>query len=589
MAIKTPETNSSRDHGYQVVARKYRPLDFTKLVGQAHIAQGLSTAITTQRVGHAYLFTGARGTGKTSTARIFAKALNCVHGPTPSPCGQCDVCQGVTAGDDLDVIEIDAASNRGIDEIRQLRANAGKTPSRARYKIYIIDEVHMLTKEAFNALLKTLEEPPEHVKFMLCTTDPEKIPITVLSRCQRFDFAPVATEEIKQRLREICEAEGMMAEADALQMVARRAAGSMRDSQSLLEQLLSVCQGQITVADVNRMLGTAQSGRLGELAAALAARDVQQCLLCVDYALRERADVGQLAEQLLEYLRDILAASLGASRDILLATSPDVYDHLVRSGKQLGCETLLAMLQILDHALVRMRQSMHPRVLLEIAIIRMCQLEALDELSQVLGQLQSGVIAAASAPTAARPGIAPPTTTPMPIARPATMPNIASPPASAGNSSLQKKTDHGAPEPDSPPYRASDEVVLTAQNASEIWRQVVESLGDMTGDMAAKASRIAISGPNRLVVTVPAAYIKEYCERPTSRNRLEQQLLTVTGQTIRVDFEAMAEAAKPLTVAPATVNKRQLMKDRERNSLVQQAMEVFEAEMVEVVEPRRSS
>src|SRR6187549_411216 len=229
----------SSNSQYVVVARRYRPQDFSQLIGQGQVSQALANAISTNRVGHAYLFTGARGVGKTSTARIFAKALNCVTGPTTAPCGQCDICQGIASGGDVDVIEIDGASNRGIDEIRQLRSNVNVRPSRARFKIYIIDEVHMLTTPAFNALLKTLEEPPEHVKFIFCTTEADKIPITVLSRCQRFDFAPIETKSILARLEEIAKSEGVEADPDALQILARRAAGSMRDSQSLLEQLLS--------------------------------------------------------------------------------------------------------------------------------------------------------------------------------------------------------------------------------------------------------------------------------------------------------------------------------------------------------------
>src|SRR5579863_4283288 len=192
----TIELESDRASDYVVVARRYRPQSFAELVGQQHVAQALAGAIASNRVGHAYLFTGARGVGKTSSARILAKALNCVHGPTSTPCNQCDICRSVSTGDDVDVLEIDGASNRGIDEMRQLRQNVNVRPSRARFKIYIIDEVHMLTKEAFNALLKTLEEPPEHVKFIFCTTEPEKIPVTILSRCQRYDFAGISTEAI---------------------------------------------------------------------------------------------------------------------------------------------------------------------------------------------------------------------------------------------------------------------------------------------------------------------------------------------------------------------------------------------------------
>ncbi|HMC10226.1 MAG TPA: DNA polymerase III subunit gamma/tau, partial [Pirellulaceae bacterium] len=212
MTEKPLSDDTPRDSQYVVVARRYRPQDFSQLIGQAQVSQALANAITTNRVGHAYLFTGARGVGKTSTARIFAKALNCVRGPTTEPCGECDICQGIASGDDVDVIEIDGASNRGIDEIRQLRSNVNVRPSRARYKIYIIDEVHMLTTEAFNALLKTLEEPPPHVKFIFATTEPNDVPITIRSRCQRFDFGGISIPRILDRLKGIVTAEGMKAD-----------------------------------------------------------------------------------------------------------------------------------------------------------------------------------------------------------------------------------------------------------------------------------------------------------------------------------------------------------------------------------------
>jgi DNA polymerase-3 subunit gamma/tau len=255
--MELPSLPAASDGRYTVIARRYRPQSFDELVGQEHVARALQQAISSGRVGHAYLFTGARGVGKTSAARILAKALNCVEGPTPTPCNVCDVCLRVTAGDDVDVLEIDGASNRGIDEIRQLRQNVAVRPSRVRYKIYIIDEVHMLTKEAFNALLKTLEEPPEHVKFIFATTEPQKIPITILSRCQRFDFAGVSSAAIQARLAQIAAAEGVQVEPEALQILASRAAGSMRDSQSLLEQLLAMGHDRISAADVNQLLGIA--------------------------------------------------------------------------------------------------------------------------------------------------------------------------------------------------------------------------------------------------------------------------------------------------------------------------------------------
>src|SRR5687767_12617176 len=304
--IWRPTANEQPSDGqYVVIARRYRPQSFGELIGQEHVARALQQAITSDRVGHAYLFTGARGVGKTSAARIFAKALNCVRGPTPDPCNQCDVCVRVAAGDDIDVLEIDGASNRGIDEIRQLRQNVAVRPSRVRYKIYIIDEVHMLTKEAFNALLKTLEEPPEHVKFIFATTEPHKIPITILSRCQRFDFAGISPSAIEQRLAQIASAEGVSVEPEALQILASRAAGSMRDSQSLLEQLLALGHERITAADVTDLLGIAPAERLSGMVGHLVARDAAAALAELDAILRGGVEVGLLLDQLVGYFRDV--------------------------------------------------------------------------------------------------------------------------------------------------------------------------------------------------------------------------------------------------------------------------------------------
>ncbi|HEY2839237.1 MAG TPA: DNA polymerase III subunit gamma/tau, partial [Pirellulales bacterium] len=292
---------AKREREYTVVARRYRPQAFAELVGQEHVARALTGAIVSNRVGHAYLFTGARGVGKTSAARILAKCLNCERGPTAVPCDQCDSCLAVASGDDVDVLEIDGASNRGIEEMRELRHNVGIRPSRSRFKIYIIDEVHMLTREAFNALLKTLEEPPEHVKFVFCTTEAEKIPVTILSRCQRFDFAGIQAASIVGRLQQIVAAEGVEAEPEALALLSRRAGGSMRDSQSLLEQLLSLGARRITVTDVNQMLGTASDERLGRLLKHLVARDAGEALAELDSVVAEGVDVGQLLDQMLLY------------------------------------------------------------------------------------------------------------------------------------------------------------------------------------------------------------------------------------------------------------------------------------------------
>ncbi|MCI0334741.1 MAG: DNA polymerase III subunit gamma/tau [Planctomycetes bacterium] len=373
---------------YVVIARRYRPQAFDELVGQEHVARALQQAITSDRVGHAYLFTGARGVGKTSAARILAKALNCVHGPTPTPCNECDVCLRVASGDDVDVLEIDGASNRGIDEIRQLRQNVAVRPSRVRFKIYIIDEVHMLTKEAFNALLKTLEEPPEHVKFIFATTEPQKIPITILSRCQRFDFAGISSSAIQSRLAQIAAAEGVDVEHEALQILASRAAGSMRDSQSLLEQLLAIGRDRITAADVNQLLGIAPAERLSGLVQHLVARDAAAALAELDATVQSGVEVGLLLDQLVGYFRDTMAAAVGCSPDQLLYALPSQADEVAQAANRLGLATILAIGQILDHTAARMRVSMHGRTLVEMAIVRICQLNELDDLAALIAELR---------------------------------------------------------------------------------------------------------------------------------------------------------------------------------------------------------
>ncbi len=380
----------AEDGKYTVVARRYRPKNFTELVGQENVAQALSTAIRTGRVGHAYLFTGARGVGKTSTARIFAKALNAEGGPNPEPDLDSDVAVAIDSGEDMDVIEIDGASNRGIEEIRQLRANVNVRPSRSRFKIYIIDEVHMLTIQAFNALLKTLEEPPAHVKFIFCTTDPEKIPITVLSRCQRFDFSPVQSDKILARLQFICEQEGAKADAEALQVIARRANGSMRDSQSLLEQILSFSSGEIRVEDVFQILGAADESLLGSTVERLMERDGGGAIAHLDQAVQSGVDPGQFGEQLLGYLRDILVLSVGAPADLVRTASPQGHRRLLDLGNRWGSTTLVSAIQLLDEALVKMRHSVQGRILLEVALIQIGQLQDLQKISDLIEYLRSG-------------------------------------------------------------------------------------------------------------------------------------------------------------------------------------------------------
>lgn len=377
------------ENEYQVVARRYRPQKFSELVGQEHIARALSNAIQNNRIGHAYLFTGARGVGKTSTARIFAKSLNCVHGPTPDPCGKCEICEAITAGEDLDVIEIDGASNRGIDQVRTIIQNVNVRPSRARFKIYIIDEVHMLTDEAFNALLKTLEEPPEHVKFIFCTTEVNKIPITILSRCQRFDFAGISIPEIARRLQLIVDTEGLNAKPEAINLLARRANGSMRDGQSLLEQLLAFTSGTITLQDVHQLLGTAKDEVLVEILRSVSRNEPAVILRTLDAMFQQGTDPGQLLEQLFGCLRDLMAILAGCGSESFLFLPPDLEEEAREMAGKMGLDVILAAMQVADHTLTRMKVSTQSRLLVEMAFIRICSLQSLVSLADVVTHVQS--------------------------------------------------------------------------------------------------------------------------------------------------------------------------------------------------------
>ncbi len=381
--------SSEANDRYVVVARRYRPQSFEELVGQEHVRKALANAIETNRVGHAYLFAGPRGTGKTTTARIFAKALNCVSGPTMTPCNQCDICRDISDDADVDVIEIDGASNNGVNEIRALRENCIVRPARCRYKIYIIDEVHMLSGAAFNALLKTLEEPPEHVKFMLCTTDPDKLPITVLSRCQRFDLSAVEEGKIFDRLKYILAQEQRQADDAAVAMLARRAYGSLRDSQSLLEQLLSFSTGEISVDDVHHLLGTTDSGNVLQLLEKLAARDASGALAILSEFWLTGAEPERLSEQILGVYRDLLSASVGCDQQLMQYTQPSEFSRVQELANRIGKHTLLASLEIMQEMLRRIQATTKVRVLVETAIVRLASLEELDQLERWLNILQS--------------------------------------------------------------------------------------------------------------------------------------------------------------------------------------------------------
>ena len=291
---------------YMALYRKWRPQDFSDLIGQEHISETLSNAITTGKVAHAYLFSGPRGTGKTSTAKILAKALNCEHGPTPSPCNNCVCCQKINDGSFMDVFEIDAASNRGIDEIRDLRETVKFAPVDGRYKVYIIDEVHMLTTEAFNALLKTLEEPPAHVVFILATTEVHKVPVTIQSRCQRYDFKRITQKDILQRLISIAEQMNINVDKEALSIIAIQADGGMRDALSLLDQCLAFTKDKLTVDEVRKVLGLVGHDWIWQITDALSNKDAQTILTILDNVIAQGKEIKQLLNELILHFRSIM-------------------------------------------------------------------------------------------------------------------------------------------------------------------------------------------------------------------------------------------------------------------------------------------
>ena len=558
---------------YQVVARRYRPQRFADLVGQEHVARGLSGAIESGRIGHAYLFTGARGTGKTSAARIFAKALDCDRGPAGEPCNECDACRAIAAGQDVDVVEIDAASNRGIDEIRQLRQNVAVRPARGRFKIYIIDEVHMLTREAFNALLKTLEEPPAHVKFVLCTTEPEKLPITILSRCQRFDFTTVETAAIARRLAQIVEAEGAEVTAEALHLIARRAAGSMRDSQSLLEQLLGGAAGPVGVDEVHAVIGTGREERVGAVLAAIAARDAAAAVAALDAALVGGADPGGVLDQLVAALRDCLLASVGAAAE-LMTQGDGLGVDLPATGRQLGTATILAMLQVLDQSLARMRTSGHAAVLAEMAVVRLARMEDLESLASVVDRLAAGGPAPAVEP---RPVPAPP---------PARPPAAPQPPAAEREkkTTAPAVTEVGRTDGDPPPAGG------LPQDAAAAWHRAAEAFGGLAVECAAAATAVAWRD-GQLEVTMPAAAgtATAFLRRPEVAAGITKALSEPAGRSVRFALVVNA-AAEPATAAtpprPAAVSQTALVREVAEHPLVKHARERFDAAIRKVEPPR---
>ena len=359
---------------YVALYRRWRPESFADLVGQEHISRTLSRAVTSGQTSHAYLFTGPRGTGKTSTAKILARALNCAEGPTLTPCGVCDSCRSISDGSSMDVFEIDAASNRGIDEIRDLRESVKFAPTEGHYKIYIIDEVHMLTTEAFNALLKTLEEPPERVIFILATTEPHKVPATIQSRCQRYDFHRITVTEIRDRLIYVCKESDIAAEEDALGIIAAQADGGMRDALSILDQCMALAEGTLTAEHVQEALGLVGRAWIRRMAGEIAARDAAALIAQLSELLQSGRELKQVLAELAQHFRRLMIAGVGGTVSAAELCAGDA-EELRMDVAQFTQEEIMSILRRLNETMQELRTSPQPRITVETLLIGLCHTE----------------------------------------------------------------------------------------------------------------------------------------------------------------------------------------------------------------------
>lgn len=473
---------------YQVIARKWRPQTFADLVGQTHVTETLQNAIRNNRVAHAYIFSGARGVGKTTAARILAKALNCVHGPTPEPCGVCDSCKEIAAGTSLDVIEIDAASNRGIDQIRELREMVRYAPAASRHKVVILDEAHMLTGEASNALLKTLEEPPDRVIFVMATTQPEDLEDTIRSRSQHFHFRALTFGEITSRLKFIAEQENLKIDNGAVSVIARMAEGSMRDALSLLEQARAYCGDYIQDKEVRELLGVVPEDALQELVEAIHEGSAERALGLVHRFQREGRNLQHFCREAIRHMRNLLIARVCGADSELIAAIPEQRPGLAKAAAFFTEEDLTRYFQILLETDNQVRREMDPRVHLEMGLLRLvnaARLAPLEELLAELGSGSSGRTGGGSAPKTARPS----TTKPQFPARSAT----AGPASSVSAGYLSPESRETAPAS----LRSSEQALPVSGQ--------VEDVGSTTSsDLRPAATASAFAGGGSAAATAPA-------------------------------------------------------------------------------------
>jgi DNA polymerase-3 subunit gamma/tau len=559
---------------YQVLARKWRPQQFDEVVGQEHVATTLKNAIEQQRLAHAYLFVGPRGTGKTSIARILAKALNCVKGPTVKPCDKCDNCREIAEGRSLDVLEIDGASNNGVEQVRELRDTVRYAPARGKFKIYIIDEVHMLTKEAFNALLKTLEEPPPHVKFLFATTEPQKVLATILSRCQRFDLRRIPANLMVKRLQEIAKDEKVKIDGAALLAIARGAEGGLRDAESALDQLIAFCGDEIAEKDVLAVFGLVAHKQLATLTNAIIDGETNAALKVLKELDEAGKDLQRLLTELLDHLRNLLVVTLvpkDLKRDAMAVVGIELpeteVDLLKAQAQRIDSDAVLRVIDALAATEGKLRYALSKRILFEIAVVKAIKAReavSLDALLKKLNELKSGLLPSRGSPDTCvgAPGPVPSRSRPVPAAETAAS--------------------------------------TTSVSLPEAWAYAVEHLGKVTP--LAKTYLVG-ARPLRLQGNaVVIGFDPEFAERrefvDTARNRelLQSRLGEKLRMNVSLKFEIADSAAEPpatpsalgptARVTPAA-NEAPVGKnlDEFRNDpLIKKALEIFKGTIVEVRE-----
>src|SRR5215472_12751777 len=584
---------------YQVIARKWRPQKYADVVGQQHVTRTLSNAIVSGRVAHAYIFSGARGVGKTTTARILAKALNCVQGPTAEPCGVCDSCKEIAAGSSLDVIEIDAASNRGIDQIRELREMVRYAPAGGRHQVVILDEAHMLTDEASNALLKTLEEPPDKVIFVMATTEPESLAETIRSRSQHFHFRALSFGEIADALQQICLKENLTAEPGAIGVMARAAEGSLRDALSLLEQARAYCGSNITDAQVRELLGVVPGEILDELTGAIEARSAERVLTLVHRLLADGQNLHHFCREAIGHFRNLLVARVCGAESDLIAAPVDERPRLKKAAEFFSEEDLTRFFQILLLTDDDLRRKPDARLHLEMGLLRMVNAARLAPLEEILAELDSGISSGTAprrtASASAEASNSAHATTPATFAEASSQ----SAPLAGANAKSQvasaQPLDSAAPlvatreNANAAPYRPSvPQSAITrsavagdglAQAQVDSIKSAILSQENFLGELVGHASRWEMSGGEvRLFFPTENRALAEMLQQRDPMERLRNVASRVLGQTVRVCVKL---EAVPMTAGPST-GTRELRAKFEQDPIVRAMLERFGGQISDV-------